>query len=241
MLSMLKSIYQNFFKQREPHPLLIENKQFFKKFDQSGDINRYEFTVFDTELTGLSFKEDEIISIGAVKIRGLKIIAGENFCSYIKNKRPPSKISTLIHKITPDILKNAPSIENVLPEFISFIGHSFLVGHYIGLDVKFLNKALRRYMGGTINNPCIDTMKLAQVLKEEEWGNYYDRFNYKISYNLDDLSNEYGLPDFISHDALEDAYQTAYLFLYLIKRLRYGGLSTMKELYMAGKSWRWIF
>ncbi len=234
-------LFRFFHRAKDVHPILIENKRFFLDFDQSRPIKDYEFTVFDTELTGLNLRKDEIVSIGAVKVRNLRIVPGENFHCYIRPQNLPSKAATLIHRITPDVLKDAHSIEEVLPEFVSFCHGSFLVGHYVGLDVKFLNKALKQYLGGTINNPCIDTMKLAQLYKEEQWGNYYDKFNYRISFNLEDLSIEYGLPDFEPHDALEDAYQTAYLFLFLVKKLRSGGFETIKDLYMAGRSWRWIF
>ncbi len=239
---MLGLVQRIFSKGRPVHPALKENWRFFQSFDQTGPIDAYEFTVFDTELTGLDAGRDEIVSIGAVKIRSLKIVPGENFHTYIRPRNiVPSKAATLVHRITMDTLVNAPYIEEVLPDFLRFCHGTFLVGHYIGLDMKFLNKALREHLGGKIKNPCIDTMKLAQVYREEQWGNYYDQFNYQISYNLEDLSQEYGLPAFEPHNALEDAYQTAYLFLYLVKKLRSGGLTTMKDLYMAGRSWRWIF
>ena len=225
----------------EVHEVLLENRRFFEGFDQSGPITQYEFTVFDTELTGLNIKQDEIVSIGAVRIRDLKIVPGENFHCYVRPKNLPSKEATLVHRITMDVLHTAPPIEEILPQFVLFCHGSFLVGHYVALDVNFLNKALKEHLGGTISNPCIDTMKLAQVFREEQWGNYYDRFNYQISFNLEDLAKEYGLPNFDPHDALEDAYQTAYLFLFLVKKFRSGGLTTMKDLYMAGRNRRWIF
>ena len=239
MLGLLKRLFH--IHGQNVHPVLVENQRFFQGFDQSGPISNYEFTVFDTELTGLDAKRDEIVSIGAVRIRDLRIMPGENFHCYVRPTNMPSKAATLVHRITMDVLHDAPPIKEVLPDFVKFCHGSFLVGHYVGLDVKFLNRALKKYLGGTISNPCIDTMKLAQVYREEQWGNYYDRFNYQVSYNLEDLATEYGLPSFEPHDALDDAYQTAYLFLYLVKKLRSGGLTTMKDLYMAGRSWRWIF
>ena len=43
------------------------------------------------------------------------------------------------------------------------------------------------------------------------------------------------LPKFKSPDALEDALQTAYLFLYLLKKFHQGGIATLKDLYQAGR------
>jgi DNA polymerase-3 subunit epsilon len=111
----------------------------------------------------------------------------------------------------------------------------------VGLDIGITNSACKKFLNGKMANPCIDTLRLSQVYKEEQWGNYYDQFNLKVSYNLADLTKEYGLPVFTSHDAIQDAIQTAYLFLFMVKKLRSGGLITLKDLYMAGRSWRWIF
>ena len=222
-------------------PRLERNTEFFSRFDQSRPIYQYEFTVFDTELTGLNPKREEIVSIGAVRIRNLKINISESFYELVKPTKKLPKNSTLIHRITPQQLEQAPPLENILGDFIEFCGNTLLVGHYIGLDMSFLNRATQKIMGGKLHNPCIDTMRLAQVFNEERWGNYYDQFDYGISYNLEDLSVKYGLPLFKRHDALQDAYQTAYLFLFLAKKLKQGGLKTLKDLYMAGRSWRWLF
>ncbi len=225
----------------QKHPLIIENNEFFRNFDQSKPISSYEFVVFDTELTGLNARKDEIVSIGAVRIRNLRIVVGENLHLFVRPKRPLPKDSTLIHKITPGQLQDAAELHEILPDFVEFARGALLVGHYVGLDIGFINRAAQKYMGGRLMNPCIDTMRLAKVYKEEQWGNYYDRFDYKISYNLADLTEEYNLPVFDRHDALEDAMQTAYLFLFLVKKLKKGGLATLKDLYLAGRSWRWIF
>ena len=43
------------------------------------------------------------------------------------------------------------------------------------------------------------------------------------------------MPYFEAHDALEDALQTAYLFIFLVKKLRTAGIKTIRELFAAGK------
>ncbi len=226
---------------RKQHPVLQENHAWFRQFDQTKTLREYDFVVFDTELTGLNSRKDEIVSIGAVRIKNLRIQMSDNFYVFVKPKGRLPKDSTLIHRITPEQIKNAPPLEDVLEDFIRFCNGSLIVGHYIDLDMGFLNKATRKILGGTIENPCIDTLRLAQVFKEEEWGNYYDQFNYNISFNLADLAEEYNLPKMETHDALQDAIQTAYLFLFLVRKLNRGGIRTLKDLYMAGRSWRWLF
>lgn len=209
----------------------------FTSFDQSKPLVEYDFVVVDTELTGLDRKNDEIVSIGAVGIKNLQIDLSCVFHQYVKPKKLAPTEATLIHRITPDQLRIAPDIEEVLPEFIDFIGNSLLVGHHVGLDMSFLNRACQTHLGGTINNPGVDTMRLARGYKRVLLGYYHDMSAVASnSYRLEDLGREFHLPAFEAHDALEDALQTAYLFLFLVKKFRKGGLETLRELYRAGRT-----
>ncbi|MGV1098807.1 3'-5' exonuclease [Thiovibrio sp. JS02] len=225
---------------RKQHPSFVKNLAYFKDLDQGQPLEQYEFVVFDTELTGLNPKKDEIVSIGAVRIKNLRIMVGETFQAFLKPQNHLPKNSTLIHRITPQQLESAPTLEKTLPRFVEFCGKAFLVGHYVGLDTSFVNRAAKRIFGAALHNPCLDTLRLAQAYKEMTWESYHDRFDMNVSYNLSDLGKEYGLPAFGKHDALEDAMQTAYLFLYLVKKMRNQGIVTLKDLFNAGQNWRWI-
>lgn len=226
---------------RRPHPLLIENKRRFRDFSQGRPLSEYTFVVFDTELTGLNKRKDEIISIGAVKIVDLQIELDETFHQYIRPQSLEHTDSTFVHRITPEQLRIMPTMGEVLPDFIRFCGEALLVGHYVALDVSFVNKACRETLGGTISNPSVDTMRMARGLKEAQFMECYGHCNLSTSYNLNDLSDEFGLPRFKPHDALEDALQTAYLFLYLVKKLKQGRIRTLKDLYEAGRNVNLIY
>lgn len=239
--SSLEGLGSGLFRKRSPHPVLRECREFFPVMDQELPLSEYGFVVLDTELTGLNARQDEIVSIGAVKLSGLHIRPGDSFYSLVHPKGPMPKLSTLIHRITPQSVEKAPPLRDIMPEFAEFLGSSLIVGHHIGLDMSFLNPASRRILGGSLANPCIDTMRLAQVYQAELWENYYDRYQLNVSFNLTELAKTYGLPVFPSHNALQDALQTAYLFLFLVKKLNKGGIRTLKDLYLAGRSWRWYF
>lgn len=231
------SFITRFFRQADP--LIHENRDAFRNFDQSKPLHEYDFVVFDTELTGLNRNRDEIISIGGVKIVNLQIDLSTAFHRYICPVRLDPTEATLIHRITPEQLKNAPTIDEVLPDFIRFAGKNLLVGHYVGLDMSFVNKACQQLLGGTLHNPGIDTMRMAQGYKRILLGHYHDHGATTNSYMLQDLGREFKLPLFEPHDALEDAMQTAYLFLFLIKKFKKGGLETLKDLYQAGRTGSW--
>lgn len=221
------------------HPALERNRAAFASFTQNTALESCEFVIADTELTGLNASRDEIVAIGAVRIRNLSIVAGDTFYTIVRPERGQASASTLIHRITPAQMRDMPPVADVLPDFLDFCGNALLVGHHVGLDMSFISRACKKHLGGAPATPCIDTMRLAQAWERERWEKSFDPFQPTVSYTLADLAKRYGLPAFRDHDALEDALQTAYLFLYLVRKLRGGGISTLKELYDAGRGWRW--
>lgn len=221
------------------HPLLEENYIRFMDYDQERPIDQYSFVVIDTELTGLNPARDEIVSVGAVRITGLSINPSDTFHRMVRPQGTMHKPATLVHRITPEAVADKPYIEAVLPELLAFCGDSLIVGHHVGLDMAFINRVSRTLFGGALATPCIDTMRLAQAWEQECWERTFDPFQPNISYNLRDLADHYGLPKFKEHDALEDAMQAAYLFVYLVRKMRGGSIRTLRDLFMAGRSWRW--
>ncbi|MGO9568866.1 MAG: PolC-type DNA polymerase III [Desulfomonilaceae bacterium] len=226
---------------RDKHPAIIANHRRLERFDQTRPIETYQFVSLDTELTGLDLKRDAIVSIGAVRIAGLQIITGNNFFSYVRPQRSMPKVSTLIHRITPDQIESAPELRKVMPDFVDFIGNALLVGHFIGLDMAFINRAARRLMGGRLRNPCLDTMKLAQVYEERQRGGHYDRVEVAAGYNLKTLSEKYHLPRFEQHDALGDAFQAACLFVFVVRKMQGFGCRTLRDLHTASRNTPGLF
>jgi DNA polymerase-3 subunit epsilon len=220
---------------RKPNPLLLRNQGLFADFDQSRPLNEYCFVVFDTELTGLNRRRDEIIAIGAVRIANLQIELGSCFHQYVRPHNLDHNQATFIHQITPDQLREAPPIEEVLPSFVEFCGDALLVGHFLNIDMDFLNRAAQKVLGGTLSNPGVDTMRLARAFKEAHLTSGFGHTDQSFSYSLDSLSEEFQLPRFKAHDALEDALQSAYLFLFLVRKLTTGRVRTLKDLYQAGR------
>ena len=230
------SLFRRYIGLRQSHPLLVDNEEYFSSFKQTRLLEDCSFVVFDTELTGLNKRKDEIISIGAVRIVDLRIILDDTFYSLVRPKNLDPNRSTLVHWLTPEQLRDAPELETVLPEFIKFCSHSLLVGHFVGLDMAFLNKSMDQVLGGTLSNPCIDTMRMARGFKEARLVHGYGSFDRTESYRLEDLAAEFNLPRFKPHNALEDALQAAYLFLFLLQKLQRGGVHSLRELYRAGRS-----
>lgn len=222
---------------RKPHPLIVKNQEFFSEFNQSKLLTDYSFVVLDTELTGLNRRKDEIVSLGAVKIDNLQIDLNQTFYKIVQPKNIASNRSTLVHQITPTQMKAAQPLEEVLVDFVDFVGNSMLVGHHLELDMSFINRATWRHLGGTLSNPGMDTMRMSRRYNQTQHGYFKDPSSTRTSYRLEDLAKQYNLPLFTAHNAFGDAMQTACLFLWLIKKLGGSkGLSTLKSLYKAGHS-----
>lgn len=225
---------------RPTDEIIVANNRYFRGLDRGRGLADYTYVVYDTELTGLNQRKDEIVSIGAVRIRDMRIDLGETFHYYVRPQNLDHTKATLIHKITPEQLKASPTLEEVLPLFLEFIQTDLLVGHYVWIDSGFLNKATQRLYNGTIANPNLDTMRMAQVYKRSALYDYQGLHQSGGGgYNLQKLSAELNLPFFEAHDALEDALQTAYLFIFLVKKLGTIGIHTINELFKAGKQVDW--
>ncbi|MEJ2501018.1 MAG: exonuclease domain-containing protein [Campylobacterales bacterium] len=94
-----------------------------------------EVVVFDTETTGLDPRRDEIVSIGAVKVKGNRILTSETFEVYLKTERPIPKKSIEVHGIRPCDLEHAVAPREGINAFLKFIGPRPLAGYYLEFDV----------------------------------------------------------------------------------------------------------
>lgn len=228
-MPITKFIRRLFASKQPTHPTIVANNLISVASDRNLPVRDCEFVVFDTELTGLNQRKDEIIAIGAVRIKNVRICCEDTFYALIKPRGKLHTHSTLIHRITPGELLEAKPIADVLPHFIDFCGGAFLVGHHVSMDLSFVNRACENYLGGVIRSSNLDTMRLAMAYKASMNGPYFDHREKQNSYSLSSLSEEFHLPKFAEHNALQDALQTAYLFIYLIHKMGPGDTGTVND------------
>lgn len=168
-----------------------------------------EVVVFDTETTGLNPKKDEILSIGAVKLKGNKILMSEKFELFVKPTREINEQSIKIHQIRNIDLQNGCEAREAITKFLRFIGSRPLVGYYLEFDIKMINKYLKPYLGITLPNRQIEVSGL-----------YHDKKiklipDGVIDLRFDVMMKDLGLPIFGKHDALNDAVMTAMMYIKL--------------------------
>ncbi|MBN1385076.1 MAG: single-stranded-DNA-specific exonuclease RecJ [Elusimicrobia bacterium] len=153
--------------------------------------------VLDIETTGLSSLTDEIVEIGAVKIKNFIEIG--RFQTLVKPICLIPEAVSEIHGITNDDCKTAPDISEVMKKFLNFIGNSIIVAHNSSFDMAFLHRAAKK-IGREIPNEVIDTLEMSRLV-----------FPFK-SHKLEALSKELNIESDKYHRALSDAITTMKVF-----------------------------
>ncbi len=120
--------------------------------------NNMSYTIIDIETTGLSKHRHKITEIGAAKVRDGKIV--EQYQTLVN---PGCHIPSFITKLTginDDMVKDAPTIASVLPEFMAFLGEDVFVAHNATFDFGFLDHNLQQHQNQPISNKRLCTKKL---------------------------------------------------------------------------------
>jgi DNA polymerase III epsilon subunit family exonuclease len=106
------------------------------------NIDEVDFTIFDTETTGLEPESgDRIVEIAAVRIKGDKKM--DIFQSLVNPHRPISPAAFAVNKITTQMLKDAPDMAVVIPKFLTFIRGSCICSYNANFDLGFLHYELK--------------------------------------------------------------------------------------------------
>ncbi len=124
--------------------------------------NLLSYTVIDIETTGLDPRFDEIIELGAIRIRNG--VESERFEQLVKPDRPIDEFITELTGITNEMLESAPNIQTALPDFLQFIGDDFVVGHNVNFDINFIYDTSTYYLKKPFTNSFVDIMRLSRRL-----------------------------------------------------------------------------
>ena len=121
-----------------------------------------DFVALDLETTGLDYKQDRIIEIGAVKF--IKGEEKEEFSSFVNPNVPiPAQITNLTGIKTEDVAQ-APSFEQIAKKLVDFIGDLAICGHQVDFDVNFLNEEFKRMGLPKVITQQLDTALLSRIV-----------------------------------------------------------------------------
>jgi DNA polymerase-3 subunit epsilon len=214
----------DFFKsKKQTHPFVEESKV----------IADARYVVVDTELTGLNEKKDSIISIGALRMEGMRIEMGNPFYRLIKPESEFKPESVIIHGITPSDVVQQPNIDSMLAEFLEFCDNDIIVGHCVSIDLLFLNREMKRMFGHPVHNSALDTYKVYEWLKTKVPKHTCFSASLKDS-SLYEIAKCFTISVRGAHNALVDAFITAQLLQRFIPVLIDTGVTRLGDLLKIG-------
>jgi DNA polymerase III epsilon subunit family exonuclease len=158
----------------------------------------------DVETTGLDYKTEKIIEIAAVRVTNGEVVA-----TYDSLVNPQIRIrhsSFKIHGISEDMLAESPTIEDILPDFLAFLGDAPIVAHNVIFDYTFINQACKASLGKRLENTRIDTFDMYRTVFPDD-----------PSHGLASLAQRFGVVPTDRHRALADAHALALVYTPLRK------------------------
>src|SRR6516225_8916523 len=163
--------------------------------------------VLDTETTGLDpLRGDRLVEVGCVEIFN-RMPTGQTFHRYINPQRDVPAEAFAVHGLSTEFLSTKPLFDEVVDEFLEFIGDAPLVIHNASFDIGFINAELDRIKRAAIpRERLVDTLLLAR------------RKHPGVSNRLDDLCSRYAIDNShrTKHGALLDAELLAEVYVDLI-------------------------
>ncbi len=166
------------------------------------ELTENTFVVFDTETTGFDPMNNGITEIGAVKLVNGK--PTEQFTTLVKPDYRITEENFAVTGISEEMVKDAPKIGVVIPDFMKFIDGAILVAHNADFDMKFI----KRFAGAEeyeVKNKVIDSLELARATLPQ-----------LKRHDLHTVADHFGII-FHHHRALADAYATAEAFIEMMK------------------------
>lgn len=136
--------------------------------DRSGETpaSGTDFVVFDLEMGGLSPGRDDIVSMGAVRMRGGRIDLGSPYEVLVRPFSGCSSTgSVLVHQLTPAELEQGTCLSEALPAFLRYCGGAVLAGWHVELDMAFLRAAAARLGMPAPKNRALDVLGLALAIR----------------------------------------------------------------------------
>lgn len=175
------------------------------------------YCVFDLETTGFNPKLEKITEIAVCKVRNGEII--DEFSTFVNpEKSIPKNVQELTH-ITDDMVKDAPTIEEILPKFLEFTKDTILVAHNAKFDISFISHFAKE-LKLEFKPKVMDTLVIAREL-------YTSVENHKLG----TLAEFLGITLEGAHRAINDTRATAKVFLRMLEDAKKKGINELGYMY----------
>ncbi|MCB6616025.1 exonuclease domain-containing protein [Ruminococcus sp. 210702-SL.1.03] len=158
------------------------------------------YTVIDLETTGTNIYGCDIIELSAVRVRDNQITD-----KYSTLVCPPTHIPIQIQKltgITDEMVAGKPTIDDVINDYVAFLGDDILLGHNIArFDVNIIYDVYNDITGKELHNDFVDTYRYARFC-------HLNTTNLKLS----TIAEYYGVVNEQAHRSLSDCIANHYVY-----------------------------
>lgn len=129
------------------------------------ELTKANYVVFDLETTGLSTRYDKITEFGGVRFEQGQVVKSLDILINPERKIPAKIVEKT--KITNEMVKDKPTIEQIIDKILDFMKDAIIVSHNITFDYGFINETLRNLGREPLVVPAIDTLSLSHYLFPE--------------------------------------------------------------------------
>jgi len=161
--------------------------------------NELTLVFFDLETTGLNVEVDEVIEVGAIKVKNNQII--KRFSTFVRPLHSIPQLVTNLTGITFEDVEKAPDKEIVRKHIKEFIGNYPLIAHNVSFDRLFLEKLMEE----KLENEFFDTLELSRLF-----------FPSLASHSLQNLVKALPIEKSKAHRALSDTMMLYSLFQQIV-------------------------
>jgi DNA polymerase-3 subunit epsilon len=172
-----------------------------------------EWVSLDCETTGLNPQRDQIIAIGAVRIKGNRVLTSQRLELLVKPDRAISAESVKVHGLRERDVAGGLAPDEAMMQLLRFIGSRPLVGYYLEFDVALINRAIFPLLGQGLPQPKVEISALYYDWKLRQLPQW--QHGASIDLRLATLMQDLALPTRRAHDALNDAIMAALAFVKL--------------------------
>ena len=179
--------------------------------EKYASLDTIRFVALDTETTGFDYENDRMLCIGAVAIKGNRILVSDSFEIYIQQD-VFNKETVKIHGIRRNGEEVKVSEKEALKQFLAYLDDAVIVAHHTNFDTTMINRGLERLNLGPLVSKQLDTNYIYKKI--------YCPNEFKKTFTLDELCEIHSIKMHDRHTASGDALLTAQLFLKLLAKFK---------------------
>ncbi len=165
-----------------------------------------KYIAFDIETTGTVAGVDRIVEIGAVCFENGQPVS--RFSTLVNPKIPIPAGASRVNGITDDMVKDQPTIDQVLPSFAEFCADVVMVAHNSAFDTQFITSDVKIFEAPAPRGTIIDTLSISRKV-----------FPGLLNYKLETLVNHLCIPKGQFHRAEADAICCGHLFGHILQKV----------------------